>query len=341
MAETTWFCPSTISIALSWKSRVFARLTLWQRSCTNGSEESGETYGTFLLETAACASRLRSLKEIDLVRRRAVLDPRRQNSVIVQEPSLRALNFELERAIKNKELFLEFQPKIHIGSDRLAGVEALAQWRHPDRGKVPTDELASFTRDAGLTEALTDWTLNASLRALNSWRTKEYDFGVSVNLPTNSLRSTRLPDIVQEKLKVWGERPEGLTLELTEEGISITSDAAVGHLHELRRIGCKLSLDKFGTGYTSLSYIQRIPLDEVKIDSSFVQAVCSEPIAASIVRAVISLARSLKLRVMAEGVEEEDIFDWLRSAGCDQAQGIFVAHVMVREELDRWLETRR
>jgi EAL domain-containing protein (putative c-di-GMP-specific phosphodiesterase class I) len=164
---------------------------------------------------------------------------------------------------------------------------------------------------------------------------------VAVNLSVKSLQDPELPDIVRGLLTSWQQRPERLTFEITESALMADPAAALEVLERIAAIGCKLSLDDFGTGYSSLAYLQKLPIDELKIDRSFVIAMTRDDSAAVIVRAVVKLAKGLGLDVVAEGVESEDVFERLRALGCDQAQGYWFGSAMTGDQLLVWLKEAR
>ncbi len=251
------------------------------------------------------------------------------------------LSGQLRRAIEEGQLLLEFQPKIDARSATVAGVEALTRWRHPELGSIPPDEFIHSAEQTGLIKPLTLWVMNAALRELRRWTEHGHDFGVAVNLSVKSLQDTELPDIVCGLLESWQQRPERLTFEITESALMADPAAALGVLERIAALGCRLSLDDFGTGYSSLAYLQKLPIDELKIDRSFVIAMTRDESAAVIVRAVVKLAKGLGLAVVAEGVESADAFERLRALGCDQAQGYWFGSAMTGDQLLIWLKEAR
>jgi diguanylate cyclase (GGDEF)-like protein/PAS domain S-box-containing protein len=249
------------------------------------------------------------------------------------------LTGELRRAIEDDQLVLAFQPKIHAQTAELAGVEALIRWLHPEHGAIPPNEFIHSAEQTGLIKPLTLWVLNAALRALQSWQEHGFEFGVAVNLSVKSLHDPQLPDVIRLLLQSWEQRPELLTFEITESALMADPATALKVLARISEIGCRLSLDDFGTGYSSLAYLQKLPIDELKIDRSFVVAMTSDDNAAVIVRSVVQLAKGLGLGVVAEGVETEQAFTWLRSLGCEHVQGFLFGPAMGGDELRRWLTT--
>jgi diguanylate cyclase len=249
------------------------------------------------------------------------------------------LTGELRRAIEDDQLVLEFQPKIDARTAELAGVEALIRWEHPQHGSIRPDEFIHSAEQTGLIKPLTLWVLNAALRALQEWQQDGYDFGVAVNLSVKSLHDPQLPDVVRLLLQSWQQQPELLTFEITESALMADPATALTVLARISEIGCRLSLDDFGTGYSSLAYLQKLPIDELKIDRSFVVAMTRDHNAAVIVRSVVQLAKGLGLGVVAEGVESAEAFAQLRSLGCEHVQGFFFGPSMRVLDFRRWLTT--
>jgi diguanylate cyclase (GGDEF)-like protein/PAS domain S-box-containing protein len=251
------------------------------------------------------------------------------------------LTGQLRRAIEDDQMLLEFQPKIDARTTRIAGVEALIRWQHPELGAIPPDEFIHSAEQTGLIKPLTIWVMKAALRELGRWSEQGHDFGVAVNLSVKSLQDPELPEVIRDLLQTWRQRPERLTFEITESALMADPAAALEVLERIAAIGCKLSLDDFGTGYSSLAYLQKLPIDELKIDRSFVMAMTRDDNAAVIVRAVVKLAKGLSLEVVAEGVESEDTFERLRALGCDQMQGYWFGSAMTGDQLLIWLREGR
>jgi len=183
--------------------------------------------------------------------------------------------------------------------------------------------------------------MKAALSELRRWTQHGRDFGVAVNLSVKSLQDPELPEVVRGLLQAWDQRPERLTFEITESALMADPATALEVLERIASIGCKLSLDDFGTGYSSLAYLQQLPIDELKIDRSFVVAMMRDDNAAVIVRSVVRLAKGLGLSVVAEGVESEEAFKALRALGCDQVQGYWSGPAMSGDQLLSWLAERQ
>ncbi|MDQ6670338.1 MAG: EAL domain-containing protein [Chloroflexota bacterium] len=251
-----------------------------------------------------------------------------------------ALGGELRLAIETDELVLQYQPKVDL-SGRLAGVEALVRWRHPQRGMIAPDEFIGLAENIGLIKPLTRWVLNAALRQCRTWLNSGFAIQVAVNVSMHDLHDDTLPDTVARLLVAHGVPAEYLGIEITEGAIMSDTGRALSVLTRLRAVGVSLSVDDFGTGYSSLAYLKRLPVDELKIDRSFVRNIATDEEDAAIVRSTIGLGHELGLGVVAEGVEDQASWDRLRQFGCDLAQGYFIARPLSVSDLDRWLPQSR
>jgi EAL domain-containing protein (putative c-di-GMP-specific phosphodiesterase class I) len=231
---------------------------------------------------------------------------------------------ELRRAIEDDQLSLSFQPKVEAREGTLAGVEALVRWHHPEHGLISPEHFVPSAEHTGLIRPLTLWVVNAVLREQKAWREAGFEINAAVNLSVKSLHDAELANVLGLLFERWQTDAGCLTLELTESALMADPETAMTVLKRVDDLGCRLSLDDFGTGYSSLAYLQRLPIDELKIDRSFVAAMTEDDNAAVVVRSVIKLANSLGLTVVAEGVESEDAFVSLRALGCDQMQGYYL-----------------
>jgi diguanylate cyclase (GGDEF)-like protein len=247
---------------------------------------------------------------------------------------------ELREALAAGELTLHYQPQLDLTTDAVTSVEALVRWRHPSRGLLAPAEFLPVAEQTGLIHSLTRYVLDEALRQCKQWRSTGFDFGVAVNLSARSLGSNELAKQVRELLTQRELPADALTLELTESAIMSDPFRAVVVLSELRRMGIRLSIDDFGTGYSSLAYLKRLPVTEIKIDRSFVSNVAADEDDAAIVLSTIQLAQSLRLDVVAEGVETAPTLDALASFGCRLVQGYYLTRPLPADELERWLHTR-
>ncbi|MBI3596224.1 MAG: EAL domain-containing protein [Nitrospirae bacterium] len=252
-------------------------------------------------------------------------------------PQHLALMGELHYAIEHNELLLFYQPKISLKTRHIVGVEALVRWKHPHRGMIPPDQFILPAEQTGLIHPLTRWVLAAGMRQCKAWRDVGMELTVSVNLSARNLLDPKLPAQVTEQLQAAGVNPDWMRLEITESAIMSDPAHALDVLTRLHEMGIRLSIDDFGIGYSSLVYLQKLPVDTVKIDKSFVINMTKSQNDAVIVRSTIDLAHNLGLKVIAEGVESEEIWNQLSALGCDAAQGYYMARPMPADDLTRWL----
>ncbi len=233
-----------------------------------------------------------------------------------------AMETRLRRAIERDELLLHYQPKVCLASGRLVGAEALLRWKHPDLGLVPPDQFISLAEQSGLIVEIGEWVVDRACAQMARWRAAgQGDIKVAVNVSRQEVVAGGLVPMIGDAIRRHGIRPGQLVVELTEGMLMDRVDATREQLDELRALGCELSIDDFGTGYSSMSYLKRFPLDELKIDKSFISGTPSDSTDVAIVKAIIALAHSLDLRVVAEGVETEAQRAELRRLGCDLFQG--------------------
>lgn len=251
-------------------------------------------------------------------------------------PERLGLMAELRNAIGRDQLLLHFQPKVAIKTGQVIGSEALVRWQHPRHGLLMPDHFIATAERTGLMEPLTNWVLADALNHCMAARREGIQLRVSVNLSARSLHSPRLTEIVECALKAAGADPANLTLEITESAIMLDPAGAANTLAMLRDMGIRLSIDDFGTGYTSLASIKRLPVDEIKIDKSFVFGMLNDQRDAMVVRSIIELGHNLGHTVVAEGVENQEMYDFLASMGCDEAQGYFISRPQACEPLKDW-----
>jgi EAL domain-containing protein (putative c-di-GMP-specific phosphodiesterase class I) len=215
-------------------------------------------------------------------------------------------------------------------------MEALVRWQHPDMGLVSPGEFIPLAEDTGLIVALDEWVLRTACAQNKAWQEVGLPrLRVSTNLSARMFRQAGLPELVSRVLDETGLDPDCLDLELTESSVMSDAEAAAETLRSLRELGVHVSIDDFGTGYSSLNYLKKFPADCLKIDQSFVRDAATEPNDAAIVRAVITLARSLNLKVIAEGVETVEQLRFLRLLGCDEVQGYLLSRPLPAEEFRR------
>lgn len=249
-----------------------------------------------------------------------------------------AMAGELRRAIENGEIVMHLQPQIRLTSGKLVGYEALARWEHPTRGIIMPDDFIPLAEQTGLMAPLTHAALVQALASCSSWLSTHEDVGVAVNLSPRHLLDPELPVTVAELLRTYAVPPRLLTLEITESSLMTEAGTAAGAMGTLRALGVRLSVDDFGTGYSALAYLQRLPLDEVKIDKSFVHAMANDVSARAIVHSIIDLAHTLGLSVVAEGVEDEANRQALAELGCDLMQGYLLSRPLAPQNVAAWAE---
>jgi diguanylate cyclase (GGDEF)-like protein len=244
---------------------------------------------------------------------------------------------ELRTALNHGRIEVHVQPQAQLSTGETVSVEALVRWQHAELGCIPPDEFIPIAERSGLIGLLTTRVLDASLAAVADWRRQGVDLGIAVNLSARSLQDTDLVEEVSRLLRRHGVPASQLTLEVTESSVMADPSRAIALLHQLRALGVRLSVDDFGTGYSSLSYLKSLPVQEVKIDRSFIMGLSTQGDDVAIVRAIVDLGRHLGLDVVAEGVEDRPTWDLLASMGCDLVQGWHLARAMPVAELVPWL----
>jgi diguanylate cyclase (GGDEF)-like protein/PAS domain S-box-containing protein len=258
--------------------------------------------------------------------------------------SLARLDLEnaLRRAIDNEEFVLYFQPKIDIPTGRISGAEALIRWKRPGHGMVSPALFVPILEETGLIVRVGTWVLNEACRKIAEWgRTRIGAVHISVNVSGIQFFVGGLEEEVMRAIKLHGIAPELLELELTESSLMSNAEETITVLQNLKKLGIQISIDDFGTGYSSLAYLKRFPIDKLKIDIAFVREVTSNPDDAAIVLAIINMAHSLKLQVIAEGVERDAQLAYLRRHGCDEMQGYYFSRPLPEDEFEVMLKEGR
>jgi diguanylate cyclase (GGDEF)-like protein len=227
----------------------------------------------------------------------------------------------LRIAIEQNSLTLYFQPQLDIRTGHVSGAEALLRWHDEVLGSVPPNIAVKAAESAGLIDQLTMWVITSAIQSCREFQKIDPDFTVSINISPSNLRETDLPFYVDRALRTWNVRGSSIIIEITETAMMVEQETAHEALRQLKALGVRLSVDDFGTGYSSMQYLAQLPLDELKIDLSFVKAMLEVPQNHKIVRSLIDLAHNLELKVVAEGVESEAILGALTTLGCDHAQG--------------------
>jgi len=248
---------------------------------------------------------------------------------------------ELQAAMIADQFVMHYQPKVDLKTGDVHSVEALVRWDHPSRGLLYPGSFLALVEASGLMRAMTQLVLEMSLDQAAAWQAQGEHLTIAVNLSASSLVDADLPDQVFDMLATRGLPPSGLQLEITEEFLMADHDRARSILTRLRDRGVQISIDDYGTGYSSLSYLREMPIDELKLDRSFVLPMTDDARAAALVASTIDLAHSLGLRMVAEGVETEVAYAELKRLGCDQAQGFLISRPVPAATLDHWLRNRR
>jgi diguanylate cyclase (GGDEF)-like protein/PAS domain S-box-containing protein len=250
----------------------------------------------------------------------------------------RALEFDLRQAIMCGEFELHYQPLVNILERKIAGCEALLRWRHPKRGLVSPTEFIPVAEDAGIVNQLGEWALRTACAEAVTWRD---DVIVTVNVSSVQFKNDALVQLVMDALAETGLPAQRLELEITESVLLHDNEVTLRVLHQIKKLGVRISMDDFGTGYSSLNYLRRFPFDKVKIDRSFIEHITGDPSSLAIVQAVISIAKSRDIATTAEGVETKEQLELLRALGCTEMQGFLFSKAKPAAELASLLLPQR
>jgi EAL domain-containing protein (putative c-di-GMP-specific phosphodiesterase class I)/FixJ family two-component response regulator len=253
----------------------------------------------------------------------------------MDEGSRRQLNLDtaLHRALERHEFVLHYQPQVDLTSGLIIGAEALLRWQSCDYGSIPPQDFIPLLEENGLINAVGEWVLREACRRNQQWQNEGLPpLRIAVNLSARQFRDNDIRTMVRRVLEESGLEPQWLELELTESIVLLNADNVIRTMHDLNTDGISFALDDFGTGYSSLSYLQRLPVARIKIDRSFVTHITSNPSDAAIVRAVVGMAHSLGLSVIAEGVETEGQLGFLRGVSCEEIQGYFFSRPLPADE---------
>lgn len=248
---------------------------------------------------------------------------------------------DLKRAIEHEELLVYYQPKANVQDRTVESLEALVRWQHPRLGFLSPDEFIPLAEQSGNIHALTEWVLRRVIAQCRAWTDTGWSPAVSINLSALDLLNSHLPEHLSEWLEASGVSPAQVVLEITESAVMRDATYATQILNRLKACGVKLSIDDFGTGYSSLAQLKRLPVDELKIDKSFLMQLREDNDDAVIVRSTIELAHNMGLKVVAEGVETDECMRFLHLNKCDLAQGYFISRPMTAEALPGWLSEYR
>ncbi len=245
---------------------------------------------------------------------------------------------DLRSAVKSSELQMWLQPKIDLSSMRGYGFEALVRWQHPQRGFISPAEFVPFAESTGYIGVITEWMLRQALSTLASWKNIYPEQTIAVNVSTHDLRDPQFPERVKNLMTQYAVDPKLLKIEITESGIMEDPASVIVLLHSLRETGIQLSIDDFGTGHSSLAYLQRLPVNELKVDRSFVIDIDQHPATQRLVKTIIEMGHGLGLSVIAEGIETQAERDTLLNLGCDAMQGYFASKPLHGSKLQEWLD---
>ncbi|EPJ49575.1 MAG: sensory box protein [Osedax symbiont Rs2] len=248
---------------------------------------------------------------------------------------------DFQNAVSGGQLELHYQPKLDLNSGIITHMEALVRWRHPAFGLVPPDNFIPIAEQTGQINALTRWVFKSALDQYNLWLGQGIDLNIAVNISAQDLRNPEFFDYISNTLKNAAVPAEKLTLEVTESAVVDDPEAAIAVLQKFNDLGFCLSIDDYGTGYSSLAQLKQLPVHELKIDKSFVQKLEFDSDDRIIVRSTIELAHNMGLTVVAEGIEDEFVLNWLSEHGCEKAQGYFISRPQPVEQLNKWLRQQK
>lgn len=257
-----------------------------------------------------------------------------ENSIRQEMEARLTLETELVHAAERGEFELFFQPQVHLGSEKLVGAEALIRWRHPVRGLIPPGEFMTVVNTSGISDRIADWVLQTACRQARAWELAGHPLRVGINLSPSQLQSGDLARRVAEVLAATGVKPQLIELEVTEDILLTDEQRVLDIFLRIQKLGVHLVFDDFGTGYASLSYLKKFPLDGLKIDRTFVRDVLTDSDDAAIVSSTIGLSKQLGLAVIAEGIENRATADLLARMGCEEGQGYFFGKPMPAAALE-------
>jgi len=249
------------------------------------------------------------------------------------------IEMALEDVLQNDQLSLYYQPQASLDSGGIVGAEALVRWEHPSKGNIPPDYFIPIAERMGLIKPITNWVLNTALRQSSEWTDEWGPLSISVNIPPDMILQPDFKDQVENALHLWGNDNTVLVLEIIERSLIAEPERCFQVLKELHEMGVNISVDDFGTGYSSLSYFELLPVNELKIDRSFIVNMERKDSTRDIVKFITELAHAFDLEVVAEGVENSKTKDILTSLNCDIIQGHILSKALPHEEIKKWLKS--
>lgn len=264
---------------------------------------------------------------------------RREGRRAPRGPATMVFTDELQAAIIGRELAVWYQPKIDVASGQLIGVEALARWQHPDKGFIEPNIFVGICEKYGMVEQLTELILSKSLRQVREWQRDGLNLTLAVNFSAKALCRLDLPETLEATVRASGLSPEKIVVEMTESALPKDTSTTLDIMTRLRLKGFGLSIDDFGTGFSTLEQLKLIPFTELKIDRSFVHLAADNKVSQAILESSISLAKKLEIHCVAEGVERQEDWQLVADLGCDSVQGYLMAKPMPTETFSRWAET--
>jgi len=257
------------------------------------------------------------------------------------KPERLSMMGELRLGLDRGEFRLYYQPKIDIATEKITAAEALIRWIHPVRGFMPPDDFIPLAEQTGNIQKLTSWALDTAIAQVADWKSKGIDIKVAISLSGRDLNNRKLPDEVQQRLTQHGASASQLILEITESAVMEDPKQSMEVLSALNTMGATLSIDDYGTGYSSMSYLKSLPVQEIKIDKSFVLKLSSNKGDEILVRSTIDLGHNLGLKVTAEGVEDRAALDILKSYGCETGQGYHISKPIPAGDFEKFFMTSR
>jgi diguanylate cyclase (GGDEF)-like protein len=252
-------------------------------------------------------------------------------------PSRWDVEEDFRRGINQDELILFYQPQIELSSGKVIGAEALIRWNHPDRGLITPSLFIPVIEQTDIIHEVTHWCLHRALRELKDWLGLGLDLSVSVNIASRNFREPSFNEIVMNALGLWDIPSNRLILEITESAVLDSLKYVSDELGAFREAGVRISIDDFGTGYSSLSYLSRLPIDELKIDRSFIRKLTEQEQDQRIVAAIVQMANEFRLNAVAEGIEDPAASNMLKELGCQYGQGYHIARPMPADDFSDWL----